>query len=173
MTSYLVLTIIGDDKAGLVGSLSQIIAENSGNWLEGSMSQLAGKFAGILRVSVDDQAADTLISELECLSGDLKIIVEKAGIKADRDRESIAFNSIDLNVVGNDRLGIIREISHSLAELSVNVENLNTQCVVAPMSGETLFKASAQLKVPSSLGLDELQTALEGIADDLIIELLS
>jgi len=36
-----------------------------------------------------------------------------------------------------------------------------------------LFKASAQLKIPSSLDLDELQSVLEEIADDLIVELLS
>jgi glycine cleavage system regulatory protein len=173
MTNYLVLTIIGDDKPGLVESLSQIIAENSGNWLESSMSQLDGKFAGILRVSVANQAVDKLISELESLSGDLKIIVEKAGIADGRDHENIIINSIELSVVGNDRSGIVREISHALASLSVSVEKLSTQCIAAPMSGEILFKASAQLKVPSSLDLDELQSVLEEIADDLIVELLS
>ncbi len=54
MTTYLVLTVIGKDKPGLVESLSQVIVENSGNWLESSMCQLAGKFGGILRVSVND-----------------------------------------------------------------------------------------------------------------------
>ena len=61
MTTYLVLTAIGEDKPGLVESLVRIISDNSGNWLESSMSQLAGKFAGILRVSVNDNNADKLI----------------------------------------------------------------------------------------------------------------
>ena len=61
MTTYLVLTAIGEDKPGLVESLARIISDNSGNWLESSMSQLAGKFAGILRVSVNDNNADKLI----------------------------------------------------------------------------------------------------------------
>ena len=60
MTTYLVLTAIGDDRPGLVESLSQVITENSGNWLESSMSQLAGKFAGILRVSVSDEDAESV-----------------------------------------------------------------------------------------------------------------
>ncbi|MGB4246421.1 MAG: ACT domain-containing protein, partial [Pseudohongiellaceae bacterium] len=49
MATYLVLTIIGDDKPGLVELLSETIARHSGNWLESNMSHLAGKFAGILR----------------------------------------------------------------------------------------------------------------------------
>ena len=72
MTSNLVLTVIADDKPGLVESLSQTVAANSGNWLESSMSQLAGKFAGILRVSVADDRADQLIEELNALSSELK-----------------------------------------------------------------------------------------------------
>ena len=60
MTTNLVLTVIGDDKPGLVEALSQAIANNSGNWLESSMSHLAGKFAGILRVSVADAEAGNL-----------------------------------------------------------------------------------------------------------------
>ena len=45
MTTYLVLTIIGEDRPGIVESLAEIISDHSGNWLESSMSQLAGKFA--------------------------------------------------------------------------------------------------------------------------------
>ena len=52
MNTYLVLTVIADDKPGLVETLAEVIADHKGNWLESSMSQLAGKFAGILRVSV-------------------------------------------------------------------------------------------------------------------------
>ena len=53
MKTYLILTIIGEDKPGIVESLAEVIADHSGNWLESSMSHLAGKFAGILRVGVD------------------------------------------------------------------------------------------------------------------------
>ena len=67
MTTNLVLTVIADDKPGLVESLAQTIASNSGNWLESSMSQLAGKFAGILRVSVADDRVEKLIEELNGL----------------------------------------------------------------------------------------------------------
>ena len=167
MNTYLVLTIIGDDKPGLVGSLAQIIADNSGNWLESSMSQLAGKFAGILRVSVADQEADKLIAELESLSDRLRLVIEKAtaGTEVDSAR------TVDLSLVGNDRPGIIREISNTFASLSVNVEDLNTECVPAPMSGDVLFKAKAVLKVPPDLELEKLQNELEKLADDLIVEI--
>lgn len=167
MTTNLVLTVIGNDKPGLVESLSEIIASNSGNWLESSMSQLAGKFAGILLVSVADKHADKLISELNGLSTQLTLVIEKA----DGDNGAGPAKTVNLSLVGNDRPGIVREISSALSTMSVNVEQLNTQCVPAPMSGSALFKTNASLKVPADLALDELQSKLEQLADDLIVEI--
>jgi len=167
MTTYLVLTAIGEDKPGLVESLAEVIADNSGNWLESSMSQLAGKFAGILRVSVNDSEADNLITALEGISDQLKLVIERA----DSESEIETPQTVELHLVGNDRPGIIREISHVLATLSVNVEQLTTECVSAPMSSEVLFKAKANLKVPVGLELDVLQEEIERLADDLIVEM--
>ena len=169
MTTNLVLTVIGDDKPGLVEALSRAIASNSGNWLESSMSHLAGKFAGILRVSVADAEADKLIAALQNLSPDLKLLIERAAADGAGDSSL----SVALNLVANDRPGIIREISRALAGLSINVENLSTRCVSAPMSGETLFKAEALLKVPAGFKLERLQLELEDLADDLIVEIQS
>lgn len=167
MTTNLILTVIGDDSPGLVESVAHIVAENSGNWLESSMSQLAGKFAGILRVTVADQNADKLISELENVPSGLKVVVERAT----PGEESKPLKVATLTLVGNDRPGIIRDISRSFASFSVNVEELSTECVPAPMTSEVLFKAKAILKIPAALELDVLQDDLEHLADDLIVEL--
>jgi len=167
MTTYLVLTVIGDDKPGLVDSLAKIVAANSGNWLESNMSQLAGKFAGILRVSVADAQSDQLIKELNSLSDNLKLVIEKVSLESATQSNRV----LTLSLIGNDRPGIIREISAVLATQNVNVEELQTECTIAPMSGETLFNAKATLNVPAELELDALQGELERIADDLIVDI--
>lgn len=131
------------------------------------MSQLAGKFAGVLRVSVNDQDADRLIDALEGLSDHLTLVIERVDIDETHNTEQ----TVELNLIGNDRAGIVQEISHALAKLSVNVEKLTSECAPAPMSGDALFKASALLKVPEGLDLEDLQSELEGLADDLIVEL--
>ena len=167
MTTNLVLTVIADDKPGLVESLSQTIASNSGNWLESSMSRLAGKFAGILRVSVADEQVDTLIAELNGLSAQIKLVIERA-----TDEEaSQQSRTVELRLVGNDRPGIIKEISAAVSALGINVERLNTECTPAPMSAEPLFKADAILNVPEGVALENLRERLERLADDLIVEI--
>lgn len=167
MTTDLILTVIGDDRPGLVESLARTVAEHDGNWLHSSMSQLAGKFAGILHVSVPEAQADALITALDGLSDRLRVVVEKGG----SDAVAPLQRSLTLQLVGNDRPGIIRDISQALARHGVNVEDLETACEPAPMSSEPLFRAAAVLRVPADLDEDSLRATLERIADDLIVDL--
>ena len=167
MRTYLVLTVIGEDKPGIVESLAKVISDHSGNWLESSMSQLAGKFAGILRVSVDENECDSLVISLKGISDELKLVIERVSCESYDGTHQI----IEVSLIGNDRPGIIREISRTVTDLAVNFEKLTSECAPAPMSGNVLFKASASLKVPQGLSVDLLQNALENIADDLIVDI--
>ena len=167
MTTYLVLTIIGEDWPGIVESLAEIISDHSGNRLESSMSQLAGKFAGILRVSVKEDKCEALINSLENLSKNLKLIIEKVSSENYEEVRQI----VEVRLIGNDRPGIIREISKTVTDLAVNFEKLTSECAPAPMSGDALFKASASLKIPKGVSVDLLKRALENLADDLIVDI--
>ena len=69
------------------------------------------------------------------------------------------------------RPGIVLDITRLLAELGVNLESLTTSVAPAPMSSESLFHADALLAVPLSLTLEVLQSKLETLADDLMVEL--
>ena len=46
----LVLTVIGDDRAGLVNALADVVTAHGGNWERSQLAELAGKFAGIVLV---------------------------------------------------------------------------------------------------------------------------
>lgn len=165
---HLVLTIIAEDQPGLVERLSKRIAEHGGNWLESRMARMAGQFAGILRVAVASEQREALIEALQGLASQ-GIRVQSASTPADAGRSQ--GRAIGLSLVGNDRPGIVRDITRLLAEYRVNVENLATEVVPAPMSGELLFQASARLAVPDGLALEDLQARLEALADDLMVEL--
>jgi glycine cleavage system regulatory protein len=163
----LVLTAIGDDHAGLVRELSGVIADHGGNWETSRMAHLAGKFAGIVMVTVPDESAKALIRDLRPL--------EERGlldITAELTTEPTPLESIlTLELVGMDQPGIVRDISDALATRNVNIEELETETVAAPMDGGTLFKARAVLGLPAGLLVDELTEALEELAVQLMVEI--
>ena len=168
MKTYLVLTLIGKDQPGLVESLALIVAQHHGNWLESNMSHLAGQFAGILKVSVDEDKADELVAALDALAPRRGLVVERTTVDASGDTPRQALH---LSLIGNDRSGIIRDISGALARHHVNVDDLETECTPAPMAAGMLFKAEALLHIPADLDIDRLREEIEQLADDLIVEL--
>ena len=167
MRTSLVLTIIGDDRPGLVERLSDEILAAGANWEESRMARLAGKFAGLLRVSVDASQAEALAARLNASTvAGLSIVVERSAAPA-----HAAVRTIRLELVGHDHPGIIRNIAQVLARNHVNIEEFETDTTSAPMSGDTLFRARATLGIPDSVSLAELRVMLEGLAGELMVDL--
>ena len=168
MRISLVLTAIGDDKPGLVEQLSDEILDAGANWEESRMARLAGKFAGILRLTIEQSQAERLTTALAALGGSgLKVIVEPS---AQRD-EAPSPKTLDVELVGHDRPGVIRDISRVLTHRGVNIEELETEVTSAPMTGDGLFRAHARLRMPPTLTVAELRSVLESLAADLMVDL--
>lgn len=165
----LVMTVIGEDRPGFVESLASLIADYGANWLESRMSHMAGQFAGILRVEVAEEKERELISSLKGLeSAGLRIAVASNA----HEDTSEARQIVRFELVGQDRPGIVRQLTRVIAAKGVNVEELNTACVSAAMSGETLFKAEARLRIPEGMPVEELREDLERIASDLMVDIV-
>ncbi|WP_455922039.1 glycine cleavage system protein R [Pseudomonas putida] len=165
---HLVLTVFAPDKPGQVERIAQCVADHNGNWLDSRMSRLAGQFAGILRVAVPAESHDELVDALMGLSArGIRVLIAETGVE-----QSCTWKPIAMELVGNDRPGIVRDITRLLAEQGVNVERLVTDVRPAPMSSEPLFHAEAVLGLPLTLSLDQLQQRLEALADDLMVELV-
>lgn len=168
MRSQLVLTLIGEDRPGLVEAIAAEVTKHGGNWEQSSMARLAGKFAGVLCVAIDAEQAESLTRALGQLERQgLRVLVEDVQSAA----AGIAGRRARLALVGNDHEGIVRDLSHALVAQGVNVEELDTQCEAAPVGGGSLFRANAVLMLPSELAIDTLQAALEALADDLMVEI--
>jgi glycine cleavage system regulatory protein len=164
----LVMTVIGKDRPGLVESVASLVAQHGGNWLESRMCRLGGEFAGLLRIHVGSEQEAALLQALQALQGQgLTVVVHPDRAHAPAAQDRLA----NLEIVGQDRPGIVRQIASALARQSVNVEELATECGSAPMSGETLFKAQAKLLIPESCKLSSLRQELEKIAADLVVDI--
>lgn len=164
----LVFTFIGADRPGLVQMLSDTVARCGGNWLESRMSTLAGQFAGIVEVAVAADRVAGLRDGLAALSAQgLTVVLAGSSIATD----DIATRRLRLSIIGPDRPGIVREVSGALAAHRINVLEMDTSLTSAPMSGEPLFEAVAEIRVPKSFNLAELNSRLDEIADALTIDI--
>jgi glycine cleavage system regulatory protein len=168
MNATIVLTVIGKDQPGIVEAVSDVLATHGGNWIESSMSSLAGQFAGILLASLPSDRAETCLADLEGLDAlGLSVIAritEEGGAAA-------GTTDFSLDLVGHDHPGIVRDITRVLKRLNVNVLELETEVESASMAGGDLFHARARLRAPDAVGLADIQDELEGIATELMVEI--
>jgi len=168
MNTSIVLTIIDDDQPGIIETVSKVLKKHDGNWTQSSMSSLAGQFAGILLASVPGDNTNACLAELNALEAEgLRIIVRTSS------DETLAENveEYSLQLVGNDRPGIVHDITRIFASHKASVINLETSVEAASMGGGELFKARAQLLVPVNSDIFALEGELEDIANDLMVDI--
>jgi len=173
VTTTLVLTVIGNDRAGLVKALADVIEQGGGNWERSHLSELAGKFAGIVTVTVPPDRVDALRAALAPLDGLLEVAVHHADADA-RDAGAAGEEprrELRIEVLGNDRPGIIGAVSGVLARHHLSVADLASLTRDAPMAGGRLFEASALVTVPAQVDLDALRSDLEQLASEIQVDL--
>jgi glycine cleavage system regulatory protein len=167
MQVSLVMTVLGKDRPGLVESLARLVAEHDGNWLESRMCRLGGEFAGILRVHVPADRQAALEKALSTIGAQgLQVTSQPDPGEPVSERRKLA----SLEIIGQDRPGIVRQITAALASHQVNVEEFRSECSSAPMTGETLFKAEIEMQIPLTCDMAALRRELEKIAGDLLVD---
>ena len=168
MAASLVVTVIGADRPGLVSMLSDRAKGFGANWAGSRMASLAGQFAGMVHFEVPAENAEALATALRGLeSSGLRIVIAKS----DAPKGPSGRRMVKLELVGHDRPGIVRDLSTSLAERGVSIQELHTEIVSAAMSAEHLFKVKALLLVPETLPNEALQSGLEALANEMMVDI--
>jgi len=165
----LILTVAGADRPGLVAAVADVVEAHGGNWENSSLAELAGTFAGVIEVSVATERTDELQDALRGLQGQgLLTLAVLTGSPADTDAED---QMLEIRVLGNDRSGIVREVSNVLSAHDLSIEELATETRDAAMTGGRLFEASVIARVPASVDLDALRRDLERIATEIQVDI--
>ena len=166
MQTKVILTVIGADRPGLTQALAAAVQESGGNWLESRLTRLGGSYVGSVLVELPEAALETL--------RDKAAHVDAAGLKvtiATADHaDAPAGTPLELALVGQDRPGIIKDVSAALAALGVNIEELESGTEAEAWSGNRLFRASLALRVPKGISAAAVQDALEAISGEIMVD---
>lgn len=160
------LTLVGDDRAGLVSALAEIVSTHDGNWERSQLAELAGAFAGIVEVSVPADRTDAFTAALAGLQGLLTIATHPG-----RELPTVQGKELRINVLGNDHPGIVREVSAVLERHQISIDTLTTRTVDAPMSGGRLFEADVVAHIPDGFDTAAIGRELEQLAAEIQVDL--
>lgn len=162
----LVLTIIGRDRAGVVAELADVVRFHEANWKRSELAEISGTFAGVVVVDVDDDQADELLTNLLILrSRGLHITAEQIEVPI----EGPEGQQVRLRFTGDDRPGIVHQISTTISEFGISISRLGT---ALDTSGDVdQFEITTQLVVPSDVDLDAVLDAITSLTESLGIDL--
>ncbi|TWX63709.1 amino acid-binding protein [Colwellia demingiae] len=162
--NHLIISCIGPDQTGLVDTLSKVISKHQGNWQVSSLHHLSGFFAGVIEVAVASEKSESLISALKGIKGlSCQIEVAEPNIPD-------VISNLVLEITANDRAGIVQEVSSVIHHQNGNLIKLVSSNDSAAHSGQDIFKAKVQIAIDDK-SVDHLISALEQIADDLMVDI--
>ncbi|MCC2618058.1 glycine cleavage system protein R [Aestuariibacter halophilus] len=162
----LIFTLVGKDKPGLIDSVARTVYQLGGNWLGSNFSHMAGHFAGFVHIELPAEQHQTLIDTFE-KHPDLDIHL----VEGEPSQTHLPATAI-VEVTGNDKPGIVQELTNVLNRFNINIRRFDTSCESAPNWGSQLFKATARIDMPDNFDTDALRAALEDIANDLMVDLI-
>jgi glycine cleavage system transcriptional repressor len=166
MRKYIVMTLTGTDRIGIVEHVTELLLKYGTNVEASRMAHLGGEFAMLLYVSIPETA-------LSDLDKGIRVLQDEGFQVAMKTTESGPVTTFEgwvpyeVKVSGADHEGIIYNVTHHLAERGINIETMETNLVQAPMSGTPLFTMSAVVVVPPDLSISDIRNNLEGVGDEL------
>ena len=167
-TTSLVVTVMGPDRPGIVSLLADRAQRYGANWAASRLANLAGEFAGMVHFEVPRENAEPLANALRGLeSSGLRVVIAKsdgAGVPA-------GLRGVELELVGDDRVGIVSNLTRMLAARGISIENIHTEIVGAKTAAKPTFKVAAHLLVPASLSLENLQRELGVLAKEMMVDI--
>jgi glycine cleavage system regulatory protein len=161
----MIFTLVGRDKPGLIESLAQTVFDMGGNWLASNFSHMAGHFAGFVQIDLPESKYTQLVDTFSRHS-DLQIhLVQGSAV----DASEVATAQID--IMGNDKPGIVQELTSILAQFNINIIKFDSSCGSAPNWGSSMFRACATISMAKDFDLEPLREALEEVANDLMVDI--
>lgn len=162
----LVLSVTGKDRPGLTAALAEAIARAGGNWEEGHLHRLGGLWVGAVLVGIASEKVDELDRAVRALdAGTLQVVANPAQDGAPSRAPALLFE-----LIGQDRPGIIREVSRVLAGLGANIESLSSAEETGAWGGERLFRAEIEAHLPDGISPEDAQAALEDISGEIMVD---
>ena len=164
----LVVSIVGADRQGIVSSLAERAQRFGANWAASRMTRLAGEFAGMVHLEVPRENADALANALRDLaSSGLQVVVARS----DGANVASSLRVVELELVGEDRLGIVSNLTKLLAGRGISIESIHTDIVRSGVSGKQTFKVEAHLLVPKSVSVEALQQEVASLAREMMLDI--
>jgi glycine cleavage system transcriptional repressor len=158
----LAVTVLGDDRPGIVADVARALAGIGGNLEDSTMTLLRGHFAMVVLVRTDHPVAEleSVLAPLAA-SGDLAVDVRPIPEHGAHEQPGATYT---LRVHGADRPGIVAAMTSVVVAHGGNIIDLGTRL------GDGMYVLVAEIVLPPSAGIDALEEELAAVAREIGVD---
>jgi glycine cleavage system transcriptional repressor len=165
MASSVAVTVIGNDKPGIVAAVTRALFDLGCNLEDVSSTILRGHFSMTMIVSSPEPLVSAAIEEhLRKVANDLGLIVAVRPV--DDAALDVAPPTHMVAVYGADKPGIVYRVTDALARLRVNITDLNSRLVGT--DSEPVYALQIEVHSPSDV---DIEKELPPMREELGVEL--
>ena len=161
--ALLVLSVVGSDRPGLTKALAAAVLSAGGNWLESHLSRLGGLYVGSVLVEGDAEKVRAAVAAVDAAGLEVRIAPAVEGAAS-------AGETLEFSLVGQDRPGIVNQVTAAVSRLGANIETFETWLSAEAHAGAPLFNMAAHLRLPEGLKAAAVQDALEAISGEIMVD---
>ncbi len=164
MKQWYMLTLVGEDRKGIVAKVSSAIYNAGGNLGETSMIRLGGNFTVMMMVQSE--------KEVEGLESVVAPVAQELSLRMHLDQMNAALHDhhrpdVELSVYGADKAGIVATVTTALAEAGLHI--LDMQTIVAGDPDKPLY--IMQIEGEATKGIDALRQTIDSIDDEIEVKI--
>ncbi|NMP15902.1 ACT domain-containing protein [Thalassotalea sp. Y01] len=164
MTVQFIATILGEERSGVMRSLAQQTNQLGGIWLDSRVSQLGGRFVGLIKIEIGEDKADELKAFFEHHDGLITHFNDCNDLQ-----QSFALWS--LTYEARDKSGLIDQITQALAEFAIDIDDMESHRYAVVELGQSVLSAYFSLRTPIDFSPEPLQEKLQHIDQQASIEI--
>lgn len=165
MLNHLVLTAVGNDRPGIVNTLTRHIFECGCNIEDSRMTILGGEFAIILLLSGNWNAVAKVENTLPRLGDSLQLNISSKRTEPRRPQPNML--SYLVEALSIDHPGIVHRVADFFSSREINIENLNTASYNAAHTGTPMFSMSLTINIPSDVSIAALREQFLDFCDEM------
>tara|TARA_Y100000814_G_scaffold291217_1_gene267192 strand:+ start:938 stop:1465 length:528 start_codon:yes stop_codon:yes gene_type:complete len=150
----IIIYVNGKDRIGIISDITKEISNLNGNIETSKMIKLEQDFNVLMLISINKERIEELTKKLHSYN-DLDILVKKASNRNENEEDKYIFI-----LKGADTEGIVHQCTQLFSKLKINITDLETQLMNAPITGSPLFYIKAIISIPKSESMEMIKDAI-------------
>ncbi|PIP80795.1 MAG: glycine cleavage system protein R [Gammaproteobacteria bacterium CG22_combo_CG10-13_8_21_14_all_40_8] len=164
MSSYLVVSALGENRPGLVNELSDVASKVGCSIVDSRMTVLGNEFGILMLLTGEWNALAKMEHQLPLLANRLGLTTMiKRTTQTKKETDKLPYQ---IQVIARDNQGIIRDISHFFYQLNMDIIDIHSDTYPAPHTGAPMVELNLLVNLPTSVLIADIRELFSQFCDE-------